>query len=249
MPSPTGPHLARFNQERRDAWVAAVAGRLAPGSRVLDAGAGPCRYRGLFAHCDYRTQDFCQYKGSPASIYKDTWAYGHIDYVCDITAIPAPDASFDAILCTEVLEHLPRPLDAIVEFARLLKPGGRLFLTAPLGAGLHQEPWHFYGGFTPRFYTRFLDEAGFDVVSILPNGGLFRRLLEDIHRAADTIQARRPYRFWNPLYWALRIAKSAATARWLSALDDRIPVEAFTVGYFVEAVRRRPGAPGQEARP
>src|SRR5674476_1266665 len=59
------------------------------------------------------------------------WDTTRIDLVSDITAIPAPDASFDAILCSEVLEHVPEPTHALDEFTRLLKPGGVLILTAP----------------------------------------------------------------------------------------------------------------------
>ena len=34
------------------------------------------------------------------------------------------------------------------------------FITAPLGSGLHQLPFHFYGGYTPEWYRRFTKEAG-----------------------------------------------------------------------------------------
>ena len=134
-----------FNQINRDEWVASKAKELPEGSTVLDAGAGSCRYRDLFKHCYYVTQDFCSYEGP-------SMRYGKIDYVCDITEIPVDDNSFDAILCTEVLEHVTEPIKAIQEFARILKPRGRLFLTAPLGSGIHMPPYHFYGGFSPYWY-------------------------------------------------------------------------------------------------
>lgn len=41
-----------------------------------------------------------------------------------------PSATFDGVLCSSVLEYLERPSDALVEFARVLRPSGRLFLTA-----------------------------------------------------------------------------------------------------------------------
>lgn len=76
------------------------------------------------------------------------------------------DASFDVVLCTEVLEHEPEPIRAVHEFARIVRPGGKLLLTAPLGSGLHQDPFHFYGGYTPYWYRRFLTEAGFDNIEV-----------------------------------------------------------------------------------
>lgn len=99
--------------------------------------------------------------------------YGNIDYECDISEIPVEDGSFDVIICTEVLEHIPHPIEAIIEMARILKSDGRLFLTAPFACGLHQLPYHYYTGFTPMWYEKFLEENGLEVIEIQPNGGFF----------------------------------------------------------------------------
>ncbi|MGL6077675.1 class I SAM-dependent methyltransferase [Methyloversatilis discipulorum] len=111
--------LFAFNLVFRDRWVAAQAATLPAGARVLDIGAGSCPYRSLFAHCDYRTQDFTGLQDDQLR----HGGYGRIDYVCDAADIPAPEASFDALLCTEVLEHLVDPVRVVKEFARLLRPG------------------------------------------------------------------------------------------------------------------------------
>lgn len=149
----------------RDQWVKAQAASLPAGSWVLDAGAGASKYRPFFGHCRYETQDFCQYEGELVK-YREP-----ITHVCDITAIPLPDASLDAILCTEVFEHVVDPMRVLEEFARLLKPGGRLFLTAPLLSHLHMEPFHFYGGFTHYWYRHWLPLRGFDILSLEAIGG------------------------------------------------------------------------------
>jgi Methylase involved in ubiquinone/menaquinone biosynthesis len=47
------------------------------------------------------------------------WDNSKLDIVSDILSIPLPDHSVDAIMCTEVLEHIPDPLGAIKEFSRL----------------------------------------------------------------------------------------------------------------------------------
>jgi hypothetical protein len=47
-----------FNRLKRDEWGATQAARVQAGARVLDAGAGSCRYRPLLAHCEYRAHDF-----------------------------------------------------------------------------------------------------------------------------------------------------------------------------------------------
>lgn len=51
--------------------------------------------------------------------------------VADATRLPFPDKSFDVIVCSEVLEHIPDFGAALKECARLLKPGGRLAVTVP----------------------------------------------------------------------------------------------------------------------
>ena len=148
----------------RDRWVKAEAAKLPAGSRVLDAGAGASKYRPFFAHCRYETQDFCRYEG-PLVKYLEP-----INYVCEITRIPLPDASLDAVLCTEVLEHVTDPMAVLKEFGRLLKPGGKLLLTAPVVCGLHMEPYHYYSGFTQHWYRHWLPECGFVVHNLVPQG-------------------------------------------------------------------------------
>jgi 2-polyprenyl-3-methyl-5-hydroxy-6-metoxy-1,4-benzoquinol methylase len=58
--------------------------------------------------------------------------YPHINPVIDdITNSKLPKASFDLILCTEVVEHIPDSMSAIKEIYSLLKPGGILILSTP----------------------------------------------------------------------------------------------------------------------
>jgi 2-polyprenyl-3-methyl-5-hydroxy-6-metoxy-1,4-benzoquinol methylase len=49
----------------------------------------------------------------------------------DIQDLPDADNSFDTIISCETIEHVPKPRQAVRELARVLKPGGRLFLTTP----------------------------------------------------------------------------------------------------------------------
>lgn len=244
----------RFADFERDRWVAAEAAGLPSGSRVLDVGAGPCRYRALFSHCEYFSQDFCQHEGYGEGPLADkgTWRYGRIDYVSDASAIPVADASFDAVICTEVLEHVAAPARVVAELARILRPGGRLILSAPLGSGLHQEPHHYYGGYTPYWYSKFLGEAGFDELTVTPNGGFFKHYGQESQRFSAWLDPRRltgwPRVCLSPL-WLLslpvfRLALPIA-CYWLDALDTH---RGFTVGYHVTARRRRSErpAPGHE---
>lgn len=231
-----------FNLLNRDRWMAEQAERVPVGSKVLDVGAGSAPYRPLFAHCDYKTQDFAQLEGDQLRY----GAYALIDFVSEANAIPVPDASFDAVICTEVLEHVAEPIAVVREFGRILAPGGRLILSAPLGSGIHQEPYHFYGGYTPYWYRRFLQEAGFDSIAVTANAGTLRHIAQETIRF---VRMTRPFCFAAPWYgqllwlpfWLFLAPVLAFGVPVAARLLDRFDQEQrFTVGYHVTAVRRRP---------
>jgi len=167
--------------------------------------------------------------------------YGKIDYVCDITEIPVEDNSFDAILCTEVLKHVPELIKAIQEFARILKRGGRLFITAPLGSGIHMPPYHFYGGFSPYWYEHFLPKYGFTDVVITPNGGFFKHYGQESQRVMTFLFPKSASRFRKIITFPLKVALASyfkifapVVYSWLDQIDKD---KYFTVGYFVEATK------------
>lgn len=223
-----------FNQLERDEWVAEQAAKVPSGSRVLDAGAGCGPYRPLFVHCEYKTQDFGLELGTQGR-------YTPLDYECDITAIPVSSGFFDVVVCTEVLEHLPDPQLAIREFARVLRPGGKLLVTAPLGCRLHQEPYHFYGGFTPYWYRRVLNEEGFSVRAIEPNRGFFSHFAQEALYFLQLINPRkggRGFFTWLGLtfLWILLLPLFRLLLPVLAkALDRIVNDQSDTVGYHVVA--------------
>lgn len=231
--------LFSFNLANRDRWVARQAASLPAGAKVLDMGAGSCPYRPLFAHCRYQTQDFA---GLDADQLRHG-NYGSIDYRCDIASVPVADGEFDAILCTEVLEHVREPIKAVQEMARILKPGGRLMLTAPLGSGIHQEPYHYYGGYTPYWYRDFLAAAGFSQITVEANAGSFRFFAQEAIRFA---QASRPFKLgmplplellWLPLWLLLAPLLVLALPLICRFLDRYDREQRFTVGYLVTAIK------------
>jgi ubiquinone/menaquinone biosynthesis C-methylase UbiE len=221
-----------FNALTRDAWVGARAASVATGSRVLDVGAGTAPYRQCFSHCNYETHDFAGYQN-----YQDgsEGSYTPLTYVSDICKIPVPDRSFDVILCTEVLEHVPYPIDALAELCRIVKPGGRLFLTAPLGSGLHQEPYHFYGGYTDHWYRKFLTEFGFEIVSIEPNHGFFAHLVQECARFSWVFDRHKDFHGAHGAELSHLIGN--VLPRYFYDLDKKVFMREFTVGFHVEATR------------
>jgi ubiquinone/menaquinone biosynthesis C-methylase UbiE len=181
------------NELTRDKWVKTAILSLPAGTHLLDIGAGTQRYRSYCAHLNYISQDFCQYngKGNDKALQTGTWDTSKIDIVSDIVAIPTKDESFDAVLCTEVLEHIPDPITAIKEFSRILRPGGELILTAPFCSITHMAPYHFYSGFNKYFYEHFLPIMGFTITEITANGDYSEYSGQELRRLV-TIYGKAP---------------------------------------------------------
>ncbi|MEI8033178.1 MAG: methyltransferase domain-containing protein [Chlorobiaceae bacterium] len=176
--------VGKRNQESRDEWLEKTIKLIPSGSRVLDAGAGELKYKKYCTHLEYVAQDFAEYdgRGDESGLQMGTWDQSKLDLVSDITSIPQPDASFDAILCIEVFEHLPDPLAAIKEFTRLLKPGGHLIITSPFSSIAHFAPYYYYTGFSKYFYLTHLENSGYNIAEIAVNGNYFEYLAQELRR-------------------------------------------------------------------
>jgi ubiquinone/menaquinone biosynthesis C-methylase UbiE len=128
-----------------------------------------------------------------------------LDIICDILSVPRASSSFDAILCTEVFEHLPDPIRALGEFARLLRPGGKLLVTAPFLSLTHLAPYHYATGFNRYFYETHLTAQGFRIDEITCNGNYFELLAQELRRLPSVAQrfTGSVQRRWER--WAMRI--------------------------------------------
>jgi SAM-dependent methyltransferase len=60
----------------------------------------------------------------------------HVDVKVNLLDIQFPDASFDAVICNHVLEHIPDDAKAMAEIFRILKPGGWAILQVPISASI-----------------------------------------------------------------------------------------------------------------
>lgn len=128
--------------------------------RLLDAGAGRMAYRGMLEAIasSYESLDVAD----PS---------GRMDHIADLQNTGLPDAQYDAIFCTQVLQHLPEPARAVAEMARMLKPGGRAVISVPHLVWLHNEP-HDYWRFTQYGMQHLCERAGLRVLSAEKVGGL-----------------------------------------------------------------------------
>jgi SAM-dependent methyltransferase len=172
------------NLATRETWLEQTLARIPSGSRILDAGAGERQYKHFCSHLSYVSQDFGKYDGDGDGIglQPGKWDQSGLDIVSDITRIPLPDCHFDAVMCIEVLEHLPNPVDALRELCRLLKSGGALIITAPFCSLTHMAPYFFQTGYSRYFYENWLKEFGFVIVDMQWNGNFFEYLAQELRR-------------------------------------------------------------------
>lgn len=107
------------------------------GRRVLEAACGrgglACRLAGLSSPpARVVAVDFSRTAVAKGHAFAGQQGIDAVQWeVGDLQALGHPDASFDTVISCETIEHLPRPRTALAEMARVLKPGGRLFLTTP----------------------------------------------------------------------------------------------------------------------
>jgi SAM-dependent methyltransferase len=80
-------------------------------------------------------------------------------------ALPFRGATFDTIVCTQVLEHVSAPWMVASEIFRTLVPGGHLIVTAPFSYFLHDEPYDYYR-YTAYGVKSLFTQMGFEAVTI-----------------------------------------------------------------------------------
>lgn len=187
--------------------------------RILDVGSGPNggRYKEFFSRDDYITLDI------------------NPDYNPDIVGsalkIPAPDNSFDGVVCFQVLDDLKNPAEAVKEMRRVLKPGGYGLLSVPQSNELHDEP-NDYWRFTRYGIVALLSEAELEIIKILPHGGFWT--LRAQNTARYFIDLLRLYRhkifgrLLNPFFLIC-----GRTAILLDAIDKSKANQKHTLGWIV----------------
>ena len=225
------------NEATREAWLRKVLSQLPAGASLLDAGAGESAYKKYCGHLRYVSQDLAKYDGTgEVGLQMGSWDTSNIDIVSDITAIPVPDASFDAVLCTEVLEHVSDPVAALGELARVLKIGGTLIVTAPFCSMTHFAPYHYSTGFNTYFYEHHLHQRGFDIVELVENGNFFEYVAMML-RHVDVFARR----YADEDCSKLERTAAQIVLRMLGRMSakDKASRELLNFGIFVRAVKQR----------
>ena len=127
--------------------------------KVLDIGCGNKPYEKLFSQCiSYLGCDIVQSSGKK------------VDIICEANNIPLEKDSINTILCTQVIEHVADFKGMLAEAYRILMEGGCFILSGPMYWHIHEAP-HDYYRFTKHGFKYILEDVGFGVIEIIPNGG------------------------------------------------------------------------------
>jgi len=125
--------------------------------KILDFGCGSSPYKSLIKYDEYTRVDF-ENESHPVG-------NSVIDVFYDGSTLPFQDNSFDSILCTEVLEHIPNLDKILKELHRVLKQNGKILISVPFVWNEHEIP-NDYQRFS-RFGIRlFLENNGFKILNI-----------------------------------------------------------------------------------
>lgn len=152
--------------------------RLPDGLRVLDVGG--------------RIQPYRPFLEEKCSEYfaVDPQLNGLVSAVAIGEQLPFPDASFDLVICTQVLSYVHEPSRVVEEIQRVLKTGGYLFLSAPaFFPPHHDEHWRFL----PEGLRLLL--RSFSSVEISPEGYSVAGFFRTVNVCLDMVGNRRIVRW------------------------------------------------------
>ena len=153
-PNPYRPHLPSIRQplylHLRPLWLGLEKALATFSGRVLDIGCGLQPYRPMLG------PNVTEYVGvdRPGELSNPT-------VIGTAESLPFENESFDAVLSTQVYEHVPDPGRCVAEAVRVLKPGGRIVLTVPGVWPTHEAPYD-YWRFTRHGLKHLLAEKGID---------------------------------------------------------------------------------------
>jgi SAM-dependent methyltransferase len=231
-PSGPWPGETRRNPSRASATYAVRAplarwlereGMLAAGARVLDVGCGVEPYRPYF-------------EGAASYVGVDVVENPVADLLGPVEALPVEDASFDVVLCNQVLEHCDHPAQAVRELRRVTAPGGRVLASTHGVQVYHPSPNDLWRWTHTGLERLFADHADWSRLEVRPGAGttacLGMLLTHTIELLAGRAHARPVVR---PLVWGVNRLAEAIDGR-VASLREPVPGTIFANYHVVATV-------------
>lgn len=161
------------------------------------------------------------------------WTSGeHIDLTHDLSQpLPFADASFDTIVLSDVLEHVPKPDLLWREMTRVLAPRGKVIMNVPFYYSVHAHP-HDYYRYTNFALERFVKLNGLELMCLEPVGGLVEIIADLFAKSFSKLRWVGP-----PLAMMVQWLAVAYYRTRLGAQVAQVSSRHFPLGYFMVAQR------------
>jgi SAM-dependent methyltransferase len=189
---------------------------------VLDVGCGDRPYEPLLV-------------GAAGIVGFDVPGNPNADLHGSIDALPVEDASFDVVLCLQVLEHVPDPAAAVRELRRVVRPGGRVLLSTHGIYPFHPNPDDLWRWTHDGLERLFRDNGDWSSVTVRPGAGTASTTFMLVAHLIDLLFKRLRVRVLGaPFVAALNIAGESLD-RAIPLLREPVP-GSLNANYHVEAV-------------
>jgi SAM-dependent methyltransferase len=192
------------------------------GLDVLDVGCGDRPYEALWS-------------AGASVVGFDVPGNPHADLHGSINALPVDDASFDVVLCLQVLEHVPDPAAAVRELRRVVRPGGRVLASTHGIYPFHPNPDDLWRWTHTGLERLFRDNGDWSSVSVSAGAGTAATVAMLVAHLVDLLFKRAGVRpLGGPFIFALN-AGGEALDRAVPMLSRPVP-GSLAANYHVEAV-------------